>query len=91
MKYLISVFALVCSLSIFVYIRLSDFDLSDYSEQRSITFRHHHHILQGTLILPSDKKNPPVVLIVHGDAAQDRWSYSGYMLAPTLRYWLVQQ
>lgn len=79
MKYYISVFALVCTLSIFVIVRLSDFDLSDYSEQRSITFRHNHDVLQGTLILPSNKKKPPVVLIVHGDAAQDRWSSSGYI------------
>lgn len=79
MKYFICIFALVCTLSIFAILRMSDFDLSDYKEQRSITFRHHHDVLQGTLILPSDKKNPPVVLIVHGDAAQDRWSSSGYI------------
>lgn len=79
MKFFISVFIVVILISIMAVIRLSDFDLSDDGEQRSITFRHQHDVLQGTLVLPAHTTNPPVVLIVHGDAAQDRWSDSGYV------------
>lgn len=31
-----------------------------------------------TLLLPGEYKIPPVVLIVHGDGAQNRWSDDGY-------------
>ncbi|WP_244664939.1 S9 family peptidase [Candidatus Symbiopectobacterium sp. 'North America'] len=30
-------------------------------------------------MLPDKKHNPPVVLLVHGDGAQDRWSDGGYL------------
>lgn len=72
MKYLTSFFAIAILFAVFFFIRLSDFDLSGYGQQRIISFQHHQDVLQGTLILPPDKKYPPVVLIVHGDGAQDR-------------------
>lgn len=88
MKYLISVISVVVIVTLFTFIRLSDFDLSDYGEQRNITFWHQQDVLKGTLILPPDKKSPPVVLIIHGDAAQDRWSDSGYI--PMVRFLVAQ-
>ncbi|MFQ6243681.1 alpha/beta hydrolase family protein [Yersinia enterocolitica] len=79
MKYLISSFVFAIILCLFFFIRLSDFDLSGYGKQRNIAFQHNKDVLQGTLILPADTLNPPVVLIVHGDGAQDRWSEDGYI------------
>ncbi|WP_299502675.1 alpha/beta fold hydrolase [uncultured Roseobacter sp.] len=35
--------------------------------------------LAGTLALPADHENPAVVVIVHGDGPQDRWSDATYL------------
>ncbi|KAA9000464.1 lysophospholipase [Affinibrenneria salicis] len=88
MKYLTSFFVVAIILSAFSFIRLSDFDLSGYGRQRIISFKHHQDVLQGTLILPPDRVYPPVVLIIHGDGAQDRWSGDGYI--PLVKF-LVEQ
>ncbi|CNB90528.1 alpha/beta hydrolase family protein [Yersinia intermedia] len=88
MKYLTSFFAIAILFSAFFFIRLSDFDLSGYGQQRIISFQHHQDVLQGTLILPPDKEYPPVVLIVHGDGAQDRWSGDGYI--PLVKFLVAQ-
>ncbi|WP_392433667.1 alpha/beta hydrolase family protein [Yersinia sp. HM-2024] len=79
MKNIISFFIFAIILTIIFFIRLFDFDLSGYGKQRNIVFQHNNDILQGTLILPSDTLNPPVVLIIHGDGAQNRWSEDGYI------------
>lgn len=88
MKYLIFFFAAIVIFCAFFVIRLSDFDLSGYGKQREISFQHHQDILHGTLILPPGKVNPPVVLIVHGDGAQDRWSADGYI--PLVKFLVAQ-
>ncbi|MGF6189376.1 alpha/beta hydrolase family protein [Serratia sp. 2723] len=70
---------MVSFLVVFSFIRLSEFELADNGHQRIIRFEHHQSLLEGTLILPPGKISPPLVLLVHGDGAQDRWSAGGYI------------
>lgn len=77
-----SLVVLICVLLagvVFVLQRLEEFTLPDGTQQRALSFSHGEDRLQGTLILPAGKTSPPVVLLVHGDAAQDRWSAGGYL------------
>lgn len=55
---------------------LSDFDLSEHT-QRELTFTIDDAVLSGTLIAPKDVIALPIVIIVHGDGAQDRFSNGG--------------
>jgi len=55
---------------------LDDFDRPDVP-QREISFSQGGHVLQGTLYDAS--KSGPIVLLVHGDGAQDRTSDGGYL------------
>ncbi|WP_447887723.1 alpha/beta hydrolase family protein [Serratia fonticola] len=87
-KYGIFGFCMVSFLVVFSLIRLSEFELSDDGHQRTISFEHHQDILEGTLILPSGKISPPLVLLVHGDGAQDRWSEGGYI--PLVNFLVAQ-
>lgn len=57
---------------------LSAFELPDRAQQ-TLSFSLGDARLEGTLLLPENKHNPPVVLLVHGDGAQDRWSDGGYL------------
>jgi alpha-beta hydrolase superfamily lysophospholipase len=58
---------------------LSDFDLSDRARQ-DIAFSSGSGKIAGTLLLPAPSPAPPpVVLIVHGDGPQDRYSADGYI------------
>lgn len=57
---------------------LSAFELPERAQQ-NITFSLGDAHLEGTLVLPDNTPNPPVVLLVHGDGAQDRWSDGGYL------------
>ncbi|WP_105538842.1 alpha/beta hydrolase family protein [Cronobacter turicensis] len=59
--------------------RLTVFDANSLPHSRVITFTHHEDILEGTLTLPDSVSNPPVVVLIHGDGAQDRWSQGGYL------------
>nr|WP_314418960.1 alpha/beta fold hydrolase [uncultured Erwinia sp.] len=59
--------------------RLQAFELPDSARQQTVVFSHGEDRLEGTLLLPSGISSPPVVLLVHGDAAQDRWSADGYL------------
>lgn len=79
LKYLASFLAIVFFLTVFLLNRLSEFELSGYEQQRIITFEHQQNILEGTLLLPRKAISPPIVLLVHGDGAQDRWSDGGYI------------
>ncbi len=56
---------------------LDDFDLSAY-EARSVSFRHQDTQISGTLHLPG-VQDAPVMLLVHGDGPQDRYSGGGYL------------
>ncbi|WP_420411724.1 alpha/beta hydrolase family protein [Roseibium sp.] len=56
---------------------LGDFDLSGY-ETQPISFEYDGFNVSGTLHRP-EGKDPPVVLIVHGDGPQDRYSGGGYL------------
>ncbi|WP_169391276.1 alpha/beta hydrolase family protein [Stappia stellulata] len=57
---------------------MSDFDLSDH-EQEEIVFATDSGPVAGTLLLPGSASSPPpVVLVVHGDGPQDRYSADGY-------------
>lgn len=89
MKYFVPFVAVVIIFFTLFFIRLSDFDLSGYGQQRVISFNHHQDILQGTLIFPPDKVHPPVVLIIHGDGTQDRWSGDGYL--PLVKSLIAQE
>ena len=64
-------------ISVFTLVRLQDFDFSTRAAY-TIRFNHLNDQLEGTLLLPGENKTPPVVLIVHGDGAQNRWSDDGY-------------
>ncbi|MDI7419650.1 alpha/beta hydrolase family protein [Cronobacter turicensis] len=59
--------------------RLTVFDANSLPHSRVIPFTHHEDILEGTLTLPAGVSSPPVVLLIHGDGAQDRWSEGGYL------------
>ena len=87
-KYLASFLAIVIIFTTVFFIRLAEFEISEYGQQRIISFKHHQDVLQGTLILPPNKVSPPVVLLIHGDGPQDRWSDGGYI--PLVNY-LVSQ
>lgn len=56
--------------------RVADFEMPAVTTTE-VDFEHGGEILQGTLLAPS--QTGPVLLIVHGDGAQDRWSGSGYL------------
>ncbi|EAQ6245697.1 alpha/beta hydrolase [Salmonella enterica] len=88
MKYFVPFVAVAIIFFTLFFIRLSDFDLSGYGQQRVISFNHHQDVLQGTLILPPDKVHPPLVLIIHGDGPQDRWSGDGYL--PLVKFLILQ-
>jgi pimeloyl-ACP methyl ester carboxylesterase len=60
-----------------VFQGLRDFELSEF-ESRPIVFDYDGYSVAGTLHLPR-AKNPPVVLIVHGDGPVDRYSGGGYL------------
>lgn len=67
---------------ILVFSRITDFELPQDHNQ-TLAFSQGGNTLQGTLI--SASVDGPVVLLVHGDGPQDRWSDSGYLpLANTL-------
>ncbi|WP_447877297.1 alpha/beta hydrolase family protein [Serratia fonticola] len=87
-RYGIFGFCMVSFLVVFSLIRLSEFELSDDAHQRTINFEHHQDILEGTLILPPGKISPPLVVLVHGDGAQDRWSEGGYI--PLVKFLVAQ-
>ncbi|ENU8171043.1 alpha/beta hydrolase family protein [Salmonella enterica] len=87
-KYIVSFSIMIIVLIIFLLTRLSDFDLSGYGQQHTVSFKHNNDVLVGTLILPSGKVSPPFVLLVHGDGPQDRWSEGGYI--PLVKF-LVSQ
>lgn len=78
-KYIVSFSIMIMMVIIFLFSRLSDFELAGYGQLRTLSFTHHQDLLQGTLILPPDKVYPPFVLLIHGDGPQDRWSDGGYI------------
>jgi pimeloyl-ACP methyl ester carboxylesterase len=58
---------------------LSDFDLQGRAKE-DIAFASRSGRISGTLLLPATSPAPPpVVLIVHGDGPQDRYSADGYL------------
>ena len=56
--------------------RIADFELPAVPAT-NIGFEHGGATLLGTLLAPSE--TGPILLIVHGDGAQDRWSDTGYL------------
>ncbi len=77
-KGLWAVAALVVGAGLFVLNSLADFDISRHNTIDH-TFAVSGQTISGTLILPQDRPNPPVALIVHGDGPQDRFSGDGYL------------
>lgn len=57
---------------------LDDFDLSEYHQQ-TISFETNSARLSGTLVQPGRDHKGPIVLLVHGDGPQDRFSSGGYL------------
>lgn len=80
--------ALLMVMTIAVLSRLQAFELPDSARQRHVVFSQGADRLEGTLLLPDSISSPPVVLLVHGDGAQDRWSAGGYL--PLVNYLLSQ-
>ena len=54
------------------------FDLSNNALQL-VRFNANSASLEGTLVLPNNDDHAPVVLLVHGDGAQDRYAHQGYL------------
>lgn len=69
---------LLLTLAVFFH-GLVDFELPGTAQQRTLGFFHDGARLEGTLVLPEAVEHPPVVALVHGDGAQDRWSQGGYL------------
>lgn len=68
--------ALFVAVLTLMFSRIGDFALPQ-GNQQAVSFRHGDNTLEGTLIIaPGDG---PVVLLVHGDGPQDRWSGDGYL------------
>lgn len=59
---------------------LADFDLEGRNT-RLVEFDDHGNRLSGTLILPDGAAaaTAPIVLLIHGDGPQDRFSHDGYL------------
>ncbi|WP_299782496.1 alpha/beta fold hydrolase [uncultured Roseobacter sp.] len=55
------------------------FEVPDNAAVSEHVFTVQGHHLAGTLVLPPKVDAPPIVLIVHGDGPQDRWSDSTYL------------
>lgn len=66
----------VCALLFFTS-HLDDFDF-DNAIQEELTFESQGITLSGTLLQPSQQHPAAVVVIIHGDGPQDRYSNSGY-------------
>lgn len=76
---IISLFIFVFLTLLFLY-RLSTFDLTDYPDQRIILINYNQDSLEGTLLYPPNMDHSPtVVILVHGDGPQDRFSNGGYI------------
>lgn len=65
---------------------LSRFDIPEGAEVTEHVVPHAGHRLSGSLVLPEGRSDVPVVILVHGDGPQDRWSDSAYM--PLVRRFL---
>ncbi|MGJ8617307.1 MAG: alpha/beta hydrolase family protein [Sulfitobacter sp.] len=61
---------------VLLFSRISDFELPQ-ADRRAFSFSQGGNELEGTLIIAPT--NGPIVLLVHGDGPQDRWSDSGYL------------
>lgn len=85
---LVIVMGLLLTLGALGVYRLTDFTLPTDAQQHTLQVDYQQSRLEGTLIVPHGVVSPPVVLLVHGDGAQDRWSDGGYL--PLVRY-LVSQ
>lgn len=70
---------LILLLTVVVVMRLDEFSVSNIGQQQTLNIQHREDSLAGTLILPEGVTFPPVVVLVHGDGAQDRWSEGGYL------------
>lgn len=88
LRIVLPVIALLMAMIIAVLSRLQAFELPDSARQRHVVFHQGEDRLDGTLLLPDGISSPPVVLLVHGDGAQDRWSAGGYL--PLVNYLLSQ-
>jgi len=88
LRIVLPVIVLLMVMTIAVLSRLQAFELPDSARQRHVVFNQGEERLEGTLLLPDGISSPPVVLLVHGDGAQDRWSAGGYL--PLVNYLLSQ-
>lgn len=78
-KYIISSSVAFIIVGIILISRLSDFSLPPVEQQRTLHIQHHQDILEGTLVLPAGQASPPLVVLIHGDGPQDRWSEDSYL------------
>lgn len=72
----LAVLILCAVVLVLTFSRIGDFELPQ-EDQQIVAFSQGDNTLEGTLIRASE--DGPVVLLVHGDGPQDRWSGSGYL------------
>lgn len=72
------VFVVLIGGSVVLFSGLKDFDIS-HAKVTNLTFTSSNNTLTGSLVLPNNVPSPPIVLIVHGDGPQNRFSDSNYL------------
>ncbi|ADZ92716.1 alpha/beta hydrolase [Marinomonas mediterranea] len=78
-KTLCIVFSLIIVIAAFTLLHgLDAFHVSD-AKQQTLRFQQAKHELEGTLLLPQNTPDAPIVVVVHGDGPQDRYANEGYL------------
>lgn len=79
-KYIIAIFILlllVITTLLFFTSHIQDFDYEN-KDQEELSFVSQGNRLSGTLLTPQHKTPSAVIVIIHGDGPQDRYSNGGY-------------
>ncbi|HCT1420722.1 TPA: alpha/beta hydrolase [Proteus mirabilis] len=79
-KYIIAIFILlllVITTLLFFTSHIQDFDYEN-KDQEELSFLSQGNRLSGTLLTPQHKTPSAVIVVIHGDGPQDRYSNGGY-------------
>lgn len=81
-KYIIAIFILlllVITTLLFFTSHIQDFDYEN-KDQEELSFVSQGNRLSGTLLTPQHKTPSAVIVVIHGDGPQDRYSNGGYIM-----------